>query len=204
MRYITKIMTPVILAVSLVAIAGCDSPSQAQLASTQIETTSQTPVSSTQTARPDVHVWVVDVGASHLKFSALQEGEPFEGAFKTFTADIKFHPDNLAASSVTVTVPISGADAGSTDRNSTLPGKAWFSAKKFPDAVFTATTFKSMGEGAYDAVGELTIKGDTAVMSAALEMNRNDWNIGAKPWNTDEYVSTGVKLDILVTANVAN
>ena len=81
------------------------------------------------------------MAASHLKFSALQEGEPFEDAFKAFTAVIDFDPDDLASSYVKVTVPLAGIDAGSTDRNSTLPGKVWFSAKAFPDAVFEAREF---------------------------------------------------------------
>lgn len=160
-------------------------------------------------------VWAVDSDASHLKFSALQEGERFDGEFKTFTANIKFSPDNLEDSSLSVTVPISGADAGSADRNSTLPGKVWFSVKKFPDAVYTANDFVKIQDGQYEAQGALTMKGvskpltlpfslqingNTALMTSKLNMNRNNWNIGETPWNTDEWVSTEVTLDIQITA----
>jgi len=211
MRFFTKFMTPAVLAVGFIGVAGCDSASQAQTVEAKLTNATATQVAVSQ--------WQVDIEKSHLKFSALQEGEAFDGAFEMFSADIQFSADNLENSSVTVTVPLSSVDAGSTDRNSTLPGKAWFSTKKFPDAVFTANVFKPMGEGAYDAEGELTIKGisrplslpftldvddDMAVMRSTLEMNRTEWDIGEKPWNTDEWVSTGVKLDILVTAKRAN
>ena len=212
MRLTKTLILPAIFALSVAALGACGNAADAQSGETAQATSSTLAASIVA-----VKHWTVDPEASYLKFTALQEGEPFEGQFKNFTADIQFDPDNLAASFVTVTVPISSADAGSTDRNSTLPGKAWFSAKKFPDAVFEAKTFKTMGEGAYDAVGTLTIKGksvplslpftldmegDKAVMMSTLSMNRNDWDIGTKPWNTDEWVSTDVRLDITVTATL--
>lgn len=171
-----------------------------------------------ETVPMPVKRWQMDASKSHLKFTATQEGQPFDGEFKNFIADIKFHPDNLAGSSVTVTVPISGVDAGSTDRNSTLPGKAWFSVKAFPDAVFSAQDFIAAGNGAYIANGTLSMKGaarplslpftldltsDSAVMRSRVDMNRTQWGIGEKPWDTDEWVGTNVTLDIRVTAQAA-
>lgn len=171
-----------------------------------------------ETVPAPVKHWRVDASKSHLKFTATQEGQPFDGEFKSFSADIQFHPDNLAGSSVTVRVPISDVDAGSTDRNSTLPGKAWFSVKAFPDAVFTAQDFVVAGDGAYIANGTLSMKGaerplslpftldltgDMAVMRSLINMNRTQWDIGEKPWNTDEWVGTNVELDIAITAQAA-
>ncbi|MEP1230230.1 MAG: YceI family protein [Litorimonas sp.] len=229
-----KIITTMALAlglVGLVGFAGCGNETQAQL--TETVTTAQ-PVSaqtgSSQSslepvtpladdiAAVQVKSWQVNSEASHINFTAMQEGEPFEGGFENFVAEIKFHPDVLEESFVKVTVPISGIDAGNADRNSTIPGKVWFYVKNFPDAVYTASSFKASGDGSYEAIGELMMKGvsvpltlpftleidgDEAVMRSTLDINRNDWNIGEKPWNTDEWVSTGVTLDILITAESA-
>ena len=74
------------------------------------------------------------------------------------------------------------------------------------------------GDG-YIAKGELTLKGlsvpldlsfnldingDTAVMTSAVDMDRTQWNVGAAPWDTDEWVSKAVTLDIQVTAKKLN
>ncbi len=241
----SKFILPMVLGLGLVGMSGCDSASEAQFVHVAEKTANAEQISSVadlfdktreEAARKKaqnseesqeaaqnseqsedivVNHWAVDMANSHLKFSALQEGEPFDGAFESFSADIQFHPNNLAGSSVKVTVPISAINAGNTDRNSTVPGKVWFSVKKFPNAVYTASSFKSTGDNSYEAVGELMMKGvsvpltlpftleidgDKAVMRAKLEINRNDWNIGEKPWNTDEWVSTSVGLDIQITA----
>lgn len=159
--------------------------------------------------------WTVIESESHVKFTAKQEGKDFTGEFKSFEADIRFDPDNLAGSSVTVTVPLDQIDAGSRDRNSTLPDKVWFSAKKFPEAVWTSSNIELTGEGEYLAKGELTLKGlskpldipfaltigDKAEMTATVPMNRTMWNVGEDPWNTDEWVSQQVVLDIKVAAS---
>ncbi len=227
MHAMTKIITPAILALSFIGVAGCDSASQAQTVdkltaqavSDQSVSSGDIVLQTADTVRPDAEIWQVIAKQSHLKFKALQEGEAFEGEFKDFTAEIKFHPDNLEDSVVKVTVPILGVDAGSTDRNSTLPGKAWFSAKKFPNAIFTASAFTQTSESQYEAAGALTIKGISrplslpftldieggiAKMRSQLEVKRTDWDIGETPWHTDEWVSTSVNLDIAVTAQVQN
>lgn len=158
--------------------------------------------------------WDIQSDGSHIRFTAKQEGEPFTGAFESFTGLISFDPNALEASSVEISIPLGNVDAGSNDRNSTLPGKVWFSTKKFPTAIFTATDIKAV-DGEYIANGELNLKGisvplelpfnldiddGVAVMTSRLEIDRTLWNVGAEPWNTDEWVSRAVELDIQVTA----
>lgn len=168
---------------------------------------------STQTA--PVSAWTILSDSSHLKFTAKQEGVEFTGEFPVFEADIKFDPDNLEGSSVNVTVPLKQVDAGTGDRNSTLPGQAWFATKKFPEAVYTSNEISKTEEGLYIAKGvlklkgtekpldlpfKLKIEGQTAEMKSQLSLDRTSWNVGEDPWNTDEWVSKVVTLDISVTA----
>jgi polyisoprenoid-binding protein YceI len=162
----------------------------------------------------DAKAWTVVKEESHLKFTAKQEGKDFEGLFETFDADIVFDPADLTASRVTVTVPLDQVDAGSRDRNSSLPDKAWFSTKAFPVATWQSNEITQTGEGTYLAAGELTLKGiskplnipfslvitDKAVMDAQLSFDRTDWDVGTDPWNTEEWVSRSVNLDIQVVA----
>jgi len=162
--------------------------------------------------------WDIQADSSHIRFSAKQEGGPFSGEFQVFSGIINFDPAAPQNGSVKITVPLKSVDAGSNDRNSTLPGKVWFSAKAFPEAVYTSTDISQDGDG-YIAKGELTLKGlsvpldipfnldingDTAVMTGAVEMDRTQWNVGAAPWDTDEWVSKSVSLDLQVTAKKLN
>ena len=162
--------------------------------------------------------WAIQPEGSHIRFSAKQEGEAFTGEFQSFSGVINFDPSAPQNGSVRITIPLKSVEAGSNDRNSTLPGKVWFSVKAFPNAVYTSSNITAEGSG-YIAQGELTLKGvsvplalpfsldiqgGTAVMTSTVEMDRTDWSVGAAPWDTDEWVSKAVTLDIQVTAQSLN
>ncbi len=159
--------------------------------------------------------WDVVADTSYIRFSAEQEGVAFSGEFKEFSSTIDFDPVSPETGSVEITIPLSSVDAGSKDRNSTLPGKVWFSTKSFPTAVFTSDNITREGED-YLAKGTLTLKGaavpvalsftlkidgNQAVMIGKSDIDRTDWGVGAAPWDTDEWVSKSVTLDVKVTAN---
>lgn len=158
--------------------------------------------------------WDILAEGSHIRFTAQQEGADFTGSFAEFTGEIAFDPDAPETGSVSISIPLSGVDAGSKDRNSTLPAKVWFSTKAFPSAVFTSDQISRDGEG-YLAKGSLTqkgksapvelpftleIDGDRAVMNGTVTIDRTIWDVGSSPWDTDEWVSRSVTLDIKVTA----
>lgn len=158
--------------------------------------------------------WDIQADGSHLRFSAEQESKTFTGEFQEFSGIINFDPEAPETGSVMIEIPLKSVDAGSNDRNSTLPDKVWFSTKAFPIAIFKTSDIIASG-GGYLAKGELTLKGtslpidlpfnldvegNTAVMTSVIEMDRTLWNVGAAPWDTDEWVSRTVKLDIQVTA----
>ena len=151
---------------------------------------------------------------SHIRFSSVQEGEPFTGEFTEFDARIFHDPAAPAESRVRVSIPLAGVRAGSSDRDGTLPGEPWFDRRRFPVAVFEADGFTPTDEG-FVTTGTLSMKGASApvelpftlveeggrtVMSGRTTIDRTDWNVGAAPWDTDEYVSRDVALDLRVVA----
>lgn len=159
--------------------------------------------------------WNMVAQHSTLQFSAQQEGKTFSGNIKSFDAEIYFDAEDLEGSAVLVRVPIGEIDAKDSDRNATLPGKAWFSVKQFPEAVYRANKFSKSGEGEYLAEGTLSLKGiekplnlpfslqiddNKAIMTSQVSLDRTDWNIGEDPWHTDEWVSRSVTLNIKVHA----
>jgi len=158
--------------------------------------------------------WEILSDQSHIKFTAAQEGESFTGRFKAFSGVINFDPDALDQTHISIEIPLKSVDAGSKDRNSTLPGKVWFSTKAHPIAVYETNEVVAVGDG-YEAKGTLTLKGktlpvplffnltisdDVATMTGEATLDRTAWDVGAAPWNTNEYVSKAVEIDVKVTA----
>lgn len=196
-------------------IAGCAEAQSTDMAANQTSEPAQAVAQmNTQQTVTDM-TWNMVADASHIRFTAQQEGDDFTGSFSEFTGDIAFDPAAPETGRVEISIPLGSIDAGSRDRNSTLPAKVWFSSKKFPTAVFTSETISRDGDG-YLAKGTLTLKGktapvnlpftlnldgDRAVMNGNVTIDRTTWDVGSDPWNTDEWVSTSVKLDIQVTAD---
>ena len=187
------------------ALAGCGNANSTETSADQTRQAAQTAITGN---------WDIVAEASHIHFTAKQEGEPFTGEFSEFSGLINFDPDALEDSYVRIEIPLASVDAGTKDRNSTLPGKVWFSSKAFPVAIYESSEIVSVGES-YEARGSLTMKGvslpvslsfdleiagDRAEMTGQTTLDRTEWQVGADPWHTDEWVSKNVKLDVKIEA----
>jgi polyisoprenoid-binding protein YceI len=159
--------------------------------------------------------WEVDHEESRVGFIGTQLGNEFEGHFEDFSADIVFHPDDLEASAVSVTIDVASFDTGSADRDSTAMGSAWFDVEEHPQARFEAETFRHLGGNDYEADGRLTIKGttrevtlpftldirgDTAEVSGRVAVDRTEFDLGTGDWATGETVGLEVTIAIDLTA----
>ena len=162
--------------------------------------------------------WSVDAG-SKLGFTGKMSGEAFNGVFRSWSAQIAFDPKDLAGSKAEVVVNIASAATGDADRDQALPTDDWFAAGKFPKATFVTRSFKDLGGGRYQAVGDLTIRGvshpvtlpftlvitgDTARMNGQLALNRGAFGIGQGKWATGDTVDTQVAVTIALTAHRAH
>ena len=149
---------------------------------------------------------------STLGFSGSFQGETFDGHFGQWTAAISYDPANLAASKFDVTVHTASVQTGDSDRDSALPGEAFFDVAKYPEAHFVTTGFHQRGNQVI-ADGTLTLRGVTKPMSlevtfkpqaggATLDVagtvKRLDFGIG-----TGDYADTSViGGDVKVTAHL--
>jgi polyisoprenoid-binding protein YceI len=162
--------------------------------------------------------WTVDKAASRVGFSSSFDGGAFTGSFRRWDAAVRFDPNNLAGSSVTATFDTASAATGDKDRDATLPTAEWLNAKAFPKATFTATSFKALGGGKYQAIGNLTIRGvtkpltlpftlvitgDTAKMTSSVGINRLAFGVGQGEWKTTEVVPGTATVNISLTAKRA-
>ena len=83
-----------------------------------------------------------------------------------------YDAENVGASSVEVTLPLTGLSALAENFYDHLTSADWFDAAKFPDARFKSTAVESAGEGRLKVTGDLTIKGITRPVVLDVTLNR--------------------------------
>jgi polyisoprenoid-binding protein YceI len=163
-------------------------------------------------------VWAVDRSGSAIRFSSSMNGQTFSGVFSRWDAAIRFDPANLAGSSVTASIDVASAATGDGDRDQALPTATFFAAAKFPRAVFSASTFKSLGGAHYQAIGQLSLRGvakpltlpftlaitgTRANMTANLALNRLAFGVGQDEWKSTEVLPATVTVSIVIAASRA-
>jgi polyisoprenoid-binding protein YceI len=173
------------------------------------------------TAPAGVLSWQVDQRSSSIRFGYQyidESGETsFNGRFTRWSADIRFDPNNLEQSNVTVRIELTSARTGVDAHDSALPGPGWFNAQVQPTATFRTTRIRSRGEGQYEARGDLTIRGETksvdlpftltidgnrASMNGSTTIDRRDFDIG-DPGAGDDLISREVTINVRVEATRA-
>ena len=83
-----------------------------------------------------------------------------------------YDADDLAASSVNVTLPLAGLDALVPDLTEHLRGPDFFDAAKWPNATFKSTKVETAGEGRLKVAGDLTVKDRTAPVVLDVVLNK--------------------------------
>lgn len=164
------------------------------------------------------HAWVVDRDASAVLFTGRQGDDEFTGRFGTFDAAIELDPDDVSDAQVTAAVDLGSVDAGTADRNDSLPEADWFDVARFPRATFRSYEVREVGDSLYEADGTLTIKGverrvtmpfalevvgDHAVADATLALDRSGFGVGRGQFASDDWVGTEVAVAIHVEAERA-
>lgn len=113
---------------------------------------------------------------STLGFSAIYQGEGFDGQFARFTPQIRFDPAKLATSRFDVRIDLASADTKNEERDEMLLGNEFFDTARNPQARFVATRFRALGGNRYAADGALSLHGASKPVTLAFT-----WTPGAKP-----------------------
>lgn len=85
---------------------------------------------------------------------------------------IVYDADNVSASSVQVTLPLSGLQAFVPAFNEHLRSADFFEAAKYPEVTFRSTQVETAAEGALKVSGDLTIKGITRPVVLDVTLNQ--------------------------------
>ncbi len=152
------------------------------------------PISTLAATAPAAPVWSIDRAASRLSFRAVLAGQPIDGVFKSWDAEIAFDPQNLSASRAVISVNTASAITGQPARDQVLPTIGWLWTRRFPKAQLVTHAITQTGPNHYVAKAALTIrgvnravnvpftavvgKGDAGRMQATLTIDRNLFGIG--------------------------
>lgn len=159
--------------------------------------------------------WTVDPAASSLTYKVAYSGADIAGGFRSFGAGIVFSPDDLAGSSIDVTIDTSSAFIDSSEVSlQNLAGPDGFANREFGTARFAADTIRQDGE-AYVADGTLTIRGTAvpqslrftvaidganATAAGTLRVDRLAYDIGRKSDASGKWLGLEVTVDVALTA----
>jgi len=159
-------------------------------------------------------VWAVDRGST-LAFSTSWGGSAIDGRFDRWTADIRFAPEALETSRVSVSIDLASAVTGDAQRDQSVGGSDWFDIANHPKATFTASRFEKTGADRYVAHGQLTlrgvsrpqrlpftlkIEGDKARVSGVTSLDRTAFGVGQGEWKSTDQIPAEVKVSVNLTA----
>jgi polyisoprenoid-binding protein YceI len=160
-------------------------------------------------------VWTVDKAASRLTFRAVMNGQPFDGVFRTWDAQIAFDPHNLATSRATITVDTTSALTGQPIKDEALPNSEWLSSAAFPQATLVTRTITELAPGRYQASADVHIRGvawrttvpftvaishDEGRMQSTLTLDRRTFGIGEGPFRSPAPVDPEVQVSLRLMA----
>lgn len=103
---------------------------------------------------------------SHFGFS-----NPYAN-FGDVDGTLVYDADDVSASSVQVTLPLTGLDSFSADFDEHLRSGDFFDAAKFPAATFKSTRVEAAGEGKLKVTGDLTIRDVTKPVVLDVTLNK--------------------------------
>lgn len=108
----------------------------------------------------------------HLGYSWLY------GRFDDFSGDFSYDPAKPEASKVDVLIKTASINSAHAERDKHLRGKDFLNVAKFPEASFSSTSFKPLGDGKFEMKGDFTLHGVTKNITIDVE----EVGAGKDPW----------------------
>ena len=145
--------------------------------------------------------------------------------FSGVEGQIVYDADNVPASSVEVTIPLSGLNSHVGEFDDHLRSADFFDAARFPNATFKSTAVESAGGNKLKVTGDLTIKDNThpvvldvtinkfgeqpmakraaAGFDAVAQIKRSDFGVGAYAPNVSDEVELRLTTEAVVAEAAA-
>lgn len=155
----------------------------------------------------------VQAEGSSLAFASRYDGELFTGRFEEFSTKLRFDPANPAAGRLEVLIALTSAATGNADRDSTLRTADFFDIGRHAEARYTASGFRRVAEGQYQAEGTLELRGVSKpvaltftwgeeggkpVLTGRAVVQRLDFGVGSGDWADTGVIPDAVNISTRV------
>jgi polyisoprenoid-binding protein YceI len=126
--------------------------------------------------------WNIDTTHSGIHFSVRHMVvSKVRGRFASYGGTVRIDDEDLARSTVDVSIDAASIDTGVADRDTHLKSADFFDAEKFPELRFQSTKIEKLGDSAYKLSGALTIRDVTRDVTLLV-----DYGGRAKdPWGNE-------------------
>lgn len=121
--------------------------------------------------------WALDPTHTEIGFTVRHLMSKVRGKFETFEGTIVSSED-IAASSVTVSIDLASVNTGTADRDAHLRSGDFFNAEENPKMTFVSTGVVQKSDSDYVVTGDLTIRGITK----SVELDTELLGEGSDPW----------------------
>lgn len=142
---------------------------------------------------------------SRITFVFKQVGVPVDGRFRKFDARIALDPAKPENGKAQIEIDLASVDGGSDDADSEVKQKSWFNTAAFPKATFVSSQVRALGNGRYEALGKLTIKGATRDVTASFTIRQEAggmWLDGGLPVSRLQFkIGEGIWADTTTVAD---
>lgn len=148
--------------------------------------------------------------AGAVRFVINNFGSGVDGSFRGLKGRIDFNPENLARSSLRVSIDAATIETGIAMRNRHLRGEKYFHVEKFPEIILEGSNFRtSEGQDTYTMTARLTMKGITKsfpllfkarpqkngfLFEGSFKLNRRDYGIGSGSLTLADEVTVKLKV----------
>ena len=106
--------------------------------------------------------WQIDPQHSSAQFAVRHLGlSTVRGAFSKISGVMVLDDQNIANSSVEVTIDVNSVDTREPDRDKDLRSERFFDAARFPTMTFKSNKVEQLAPGRLRVTGDLTIRGTT-------------------------------------------
>lgn len=166
-----------LLALSLLAALAACSPKQDAAKEPAAQAVAAPPAPAEEAVNVPAGAYSIDPAHTSILFRVDHLGfSNYTARFKKATAQLQFDPNNLAASTVTVTVDVKSLetdypDPAQLDFNAELLGEGWLNGAKYPAITFRSVSVEPTGARTMRINGELTLRGVTKPMVLDARFN---------------------------------
>ncbi|QIX61180.1 YceI family protein [Hymenobacter lutimineralis] len=114
--------------------------------------------------------WVIDPTHTEVQFKVKHLViSTVTGSFKQFAGEAETEEDDFATAKVRFTADISSIDTNQEQRDQHLKSGDFFDAESYPQLIFESTSMQKTGEGEYQLLGNLTLRGTTKPVTLQVE-----------------------------------